>query len=129
MSGPDKRPGPAYLPGDPTPPVDAMIRVDHAGEFGAVRIYEGQLAVLPPGPARDAVQEMAAQEQEHLATFNALIADRGVRPTALSPLLACRRLCARRVDRADGAACGDGMHGCGRRSDRRALSRASRASR
>ena len=55
MSGPDKRPGPAYLPGDPTPPVDAMIRVDHAGEFGAVRIYEGQLAVLPPGPARDAV--------------------------------------------------------------------------
>lgn len=86
MSGSDKRPGPAYLPGDPTPPVDAMIRVDHAGEFGAVRIYEGQLAVLPPGPARDAVQEMAAQEQEHLATFNALIADRGVRPTALSPL-------------------------------------------
>ena len=84
--GPDKRPGPAYLPGDPTPPVDAMIRVDHAGEFGAVRIYEGQLAVLPPGPARDAVQEMAAQEQEHIATFNALIADRGVRPTALSPL-------------------------------------------
>ena len=53
MSGSDKRPGPAYLPGDPTPPVDAMIRVDHAGEFGAVRIYEGQLAVLPPGPARD----------------------------------------------------------------------------
>ena len=86
MSGPDKRPGPAYLPGDPTLPVDAMIRVDHAGEFGAVRIYEGQLAVLPPGPARDAVQEMAAQEQEHLATFNVLIADRGVRPTALSPL-------------------------------------------
>ena len=86
MSGPDKRPGPAYLPGDPTPPVDAMIRVDHAGEFGAVRIYEGQLAVVPPGPARDAVHEMAAQEQEHLATFNALIVDRGVRPTALSPL-------------------------------------------
>ena len=81
-----KKPGPAYLPGDPAPSVEAMIRVDHAGEFGAVRIYEGQLAVLPPGPARDAVAEMAAQEQEHLETFNELIVSRRVRPTALSPL-------------------------------------------
>mgnify|MGYP001165551511 FL=1 len=81
-----KNPGPAYLPGDPAPSVEAIIRVDHAGEFGAVRIYEGQLAVLPPGPARDAVAEMAAQEQEHLETFNKLIVSRGVRPTALSPL-------------------------------------------
>ena len=81
-----KKPGPAYLPGDPVPPVEAMIRVDHAGEYGAVRIYQGQLAVLPPGPTRDAVAVMEAQEQEHLETFNELIVSRRVRPTALSPL-------------------------------------------
>lgn len=79
-------PGPLYLPGDPEPAVDAMIRVDQAGEFGAVRIYEGQLAVLPPGPARDAVEHMAAQEARHLEKFNQLIVERRVRPTALSPL-------------------------------------------
>ena len=80
------RPGPLYLPGDPEPALDAMIRVDHAGEFGAVRIYEGQLAVLPPGPARDAVAEMVEQEQRHLETFDRLIAERRVRPTLLSPI-------------------------------------------
>jgi len=80
------RPGPLYLPGDPEPAIDAMIRVDQAGEFGAVRIYEGQLAVLPPGPARDAVAEMAEQEQRHLETFDRLIAERRVRPTLLSPI-------------------------------------------
>ena len=40
-----RKAGPLYLPGDPVPAVEAMIRVDHAGEYGAVRIYEGQLAV------------------------------------------------------------------------------------
>ena len=80
------RPGPLYLPGDPEPAVDAMIRVDHAGEFGAVRIYEGQLAVLSPGPARDAVAEMAEQEKRHHETFDRLIAERRVRPTLLTPL-------------------------------------------
>ena len=80
------RPGPLYLPGDPEPALDAMIRVNHAGEFGAVRIYEGQLAVLPPGPARDAVAEMVEQEQRHLETFDRLIAERRVRPTLLSPI-------------------------------------------
>ena len=83
---PRKRPGPAYLPGDSAASVEAMIRVDHAGEFGAVRIYEGQLSVLPPGPARDAVAEMAAQERRHLETFDELIVERRVRPTILSPL-------------------------------------------
>jgi ubiquinone biosynthesis monooxygenase Coq7 len=78
--------GPLYLPGDPVPAVEAMIRVDHAGEYGAVRIYEGQLAVLPPGGARDAVLEMAAQEGRHLETFEKLIVERQVRPTILSPL-------------------------------------------
>ena len=81
-----RRPGPAYLPGDPAETTEAMIRVDHAGEYGAVRIYAGQLATLRPGPARAAVEEMAAQEAEHLETFEQLIAERGVRPTALSPI-------------------------------------------
>ena len=68
----------------------AMIRVDHAGEYGAVRIYEGQLAVLGRQArveaTRDAVREMAAQEKRHLERFDALIAEHNVRPTALRPL-------------------------------------------
>ncbi|HWA91493.1 MAG TPA: demethoxyubiquinone hydroxylase family protein [Rhizomicrobium sp.] len=64
----------------------AMIRVDHAGEYGAVRIYEGQLAVLKSGPAADAIRRMAEQEQHHLQTFDRLIVERRVRPTALEPV-------------------------------------------
>ena len=68
----------------------AMIRVDHAGEYGAVRIYEGQLAVLgrqsTVAATTAAIREMAAQEAEHLARFDALLAEHKVRPTALAPL-------------------------------------------
>ncbi len=68
----------------------AMVRVDHAGEFGAVRIYEGQLAVLRGRPGmEDAVAEieaMAAQEDVHLDAFDRLANERSVRPTALAPL-------------------------------------------
>ena len=76
------------LPGDPSPEesVRRMIRVDHAGEYGAARIYDGQLAVLPAGPARDAVAKMAEQERDHLARFDDLVNERRVRPTLLSPL-------------------------------------------
>lgn len=76
------------LPGDPSPreAVARMLRVDHAGEYGAVRIYAGQLAVLPEGPARRAVEHMAAQEAKHLAAFDKLLPERRVRPTVLSPL-------------------------------------------
>jgi ubiquinone biosynthesis monooxygenase Coq7 len=63
-----------------------MIRVDHAGEYGATRIYAGQLAVLGRGGKGDLIRHMAAQEQAHLSTFNDMIADRRVRPTALIPL-------------------------------------------
>ena len=66
--------------------VEAMIRVDHAGEYGARRIYDGQLAVLGDTPAGRAVREMADQEQRHLDRFNALVVERRVRPTALSPV-------------------------------------------
>jgi ubiquinone biosynthesis monooxygenase Coq7 len=63
-----------------------MIRVDHAGEYGATRIYAGQLAVLGHGAKGDALRHMQSQEQHHLSTFSALIADRRVRPTALLPI-------------------------------------------
>jgi ubiquinone biosynthesis monooxygenase Coq7 len=63
-----------------------MIRVDHAGEYGAVRIYEGQLAVLGQGPAAGVIREMAEQERRHLERFEKLVAERRVRPTALTPL-------------------------------------------
>lgn len=63
-----------------------MLRVDHAGEYGATRIYAGQLAVMGNrGPHAAEIAHMAAQEAEHKARFDALIAERGVRPTALQP--------------------------------------------
>jgi ubiquinone biosynthesis monooxygenase Coq7 len=76
------------LPGDPAPATDtaAMLRVDHAGEYGAVRIYDGQLAVIGRGRARDEIARMAEEEQRHLARFDELIRERRVRPTALQPL-------------------------------------------
>jgi ubiquinone biosynthesis monooxygenase Coq7 len=66
--------------------VHRMIRVDHAGEYGAVRIYAGQLAVLRHSGKLGVLRHMQDQEQAHLDTFNAAIADRRVRPTVLLPL-------------------------------------------
>jgi len=88
MSDPPAPERPPYLPGDAAAAdaVAAMIRVDHAGEYGAVRIYDGQLAVLGRGRARDEVAQMAEQEQRHLKTFDALLRERRVRPTLLQPL-------------------------------------------
>jgi ubiquinone biosynthesis monooxygenase Coq7 len=76
------------LPGDLSAQarVEQMIRVDHAGEYGAKRIYAGQLAVLGRGPKGDVLRHMQAQEQVHLDTFSALIVQRRVRPTALLPI-------------------------------------------
>lgn len=63
-----------------------MIRVDQAGEFGATRIYAGQLAVMGDrGPHSAEIRAMAEQEEGHRAEFDALMAERGVRPTALQP--------------------------------------------
>jgi ubiquinone biosynthesis monooxygenase Coq7 len=63
-----------------------MIRVDQAGEYGAARIYAGQLAVLGNRhPAARPIRHMEAQEQRHLDRFNAMVAERGVRPTLLQP--------------------------------------------
>jgi ubiquinone biosynthesis monooxygenase Coq7 len=76
------------LPGDVTPRerIRRMVRVDHAGEYGAKRIYQGQLAVLGRGPKGDILRHMQAQEQHHLDTFARLIGQRRVRPTALLPV-------------------------------------------
>ncbi len=78
----------APLPGDRAynDTIHRMIRVDHAGEYGAARIYAGQLAVLGRGGKGDLLRHMRDQEQAHLDTFNTEIADRHVRPTALLPL-------------------------------------------
>ncbi len=77
----------AWKPGDPCPDSNAMLRVDQAGEYGATRIYAGQLAVIGQDrPAGRVIARMANQERRHLERFDALMAARGVRPTALQPL-------------------------------------------
>lgn len=67
-----------------------MIRVDHAGEFGAVQIYRGQRAVFDRIPSRShaasVIGRMEAGEAEHLKTFDRMIAERGVRPTLMAPI-------------------------------------------
>ena len=76
-----------WKPGDRRPDRASMLRVDQAGEYGATRIYAGQLAVLRANsPEAKLIARMAAQEQRHLERFNALVAERRVRPTALQPL-------------------------------------------
>lgn len=77
----------AWRPGDRRADAASMLRVDQAGEYGATRIYAGQLAVLRANcPEAKLISRMAAQEQRHLSRFNGLMAERRVRPTALQPL-------------------------------------------
>jgi ubiquinone biosynthesis monooxygenase Coq7 len=75
------------LPGDMSEAaqVARMIRVDHAGEYGAKRIYAGQIAVLGRGAKGAVLRHMQAQEQVHLDEFSRLIVERRVRPTAMLP--------------------------------------------
>ena len=69
------------------PDIERMIRVDQAGEFGATRIYAGQIAVMGTrAPHAAEIAAMARQEAGHREKFDALMARRGVRPTALHPL-------------------------------------------
>ena len=77
-------PLPGELSGDAL--IDRIIRVDHAGEYGARRIYEGQLAVLGRSRVGPVIRDMADQERKHLETFERLIVERGVRPSALQPV-------------------------------------------
>lgn len=75
-----------WKPGDAKRDTKSMIRVDQAGEFGATRIYAGQLAVMGDrSPAARQIAGMAIQEERHRAFFDAMIARRAVRPTVLQP--------------------------------------------
>jgi len=88
------------MSGKPVPPRPGMgatgqrlaeiLRVDHAGELGAVHIYRGQLAVLRAGKGRERIAgqlaEMEADELDHLTRFDKLLNERKVRPTAMAPL-------------------------------------------
>jgi ubiquinone biosynthesis monooxygenase Coq7 len=77
---------PAPRPGQRRTGADAMLRVDQAGEYGAIRIYAGQLAVLGDRhPMSREIARMAAQEERHRKHFDAMMAQRGVRPTMLQP--------------------------------------------
>ena len=67
--------------------LDEIIRVDHAGEYGATRIYDGQIAVFgKDSKIGKTIQHMADQEQEHIEKFNELLIEKRVRPTALLPV-------------------------------------------
>uniref|UniRef100_A0A914VWN7 Uncharacterized protein n=1 Tax=Plectus sambesii TaxID=2011161 RepID=A0A914VWN7_9BILA len=66
--------------------IERIIRVDHAGELGADRIYAGQLAVLSKTPIASVIKHMWEQEKEHLSTMERLVAKHRVEPTILSPL-------------------------------------------
>mgnify|MGYP001402468541 CR=1 FL=1 len=67
--------------------LEEIIRVDHAGEYGATRIYDGQIAIFgKKSKIGKTIQHMADQEQEHIDKFNELILEHRVRPTALLPI-------------------------------------------
>ena len=63
-----------------------IIRVDHAGEYGAKRIYEGQIAFAQKSEDRELIQEMMEQEDIHLRYFVSMAVGNAIRPTALMPL-------------------------------------------
>ena len=66
--------------------IDSILRVDHAGETAAAKIYDGQLAILKNTPVGPTIKHMKEQEQEHLDTFNQLLFENDTRPTVLLPL-------------------------------------------
>jgi len=67
--------------------LDEIIRVDHAGEYGATRIYDGQIAIFGKNSKiGKVIQHMANQEQIHIETFEKLILKHRVRPTVLLPI-------------------------------------------
>jgi ubiquinone biosynthesis monooxygenase Coq7 len=67
--------------------LEEIIRVDHAGEYGATKIYDGQIAIFgKDSKIGKTIQHMADQEKEHIDKFNDLIIEHKVRPTALLPV-------------------------------------------
>jgi len=66
--------------------IGQALRVNHAGEYGAVRIYEGQLAVLGGTNEAKQLSDMKQHEAEHLRLFRAVLPEQRVRPSAILPL-------------------------------------------
>ena len=70
--------------------LEEIIRVDHAGERGAIKIYEGQLLALKTikqdNDLKDKIEEMKEQEKEHLEYFEKEIQKRKIKPTYLLPV-------------------------------------------
>ena len=70
--------------------IEEIIRVDHAGERGAIKIYEGQLLALKTIKQdeilKDKIEEMKEQEKEHLEYFEKEIQKRKIKPTSMLPL-------------------------------------------
>ena len=70
--------------------IEEIIRVDHAGERGAIKIYEGQLLALKTikqdESLKDKIEKMKEQEKEHLEYFEKEIQKRKIKPTYLLPL-------------------------------------------
>lgn len=65
--------------------IDEIVRVDHAGELGADRIYAGQMAILGKTSVGPTINHMWEQEKEHRQKFESLINKYRVRPTAMIP--------------------------------------------
>ncbi len=76
------------LPGQDSPEkqIASMLRVNLAGEQGAMRIYEGQLTVLKNHPSAPLLKHMKEQEVEHTKNFEKWVVEHRVRPTLLQPL-------------------------------------------
>jgi len=70
--------------------IEEFIRVDHAGERGAIKIYEGQLLALntfvKDENLKKTIEKMKNHEKEHLDFFNKEIKKRNIKPTKLLPL-------------------------------------------
>jgi 3-demethoxyubiquinol 3-hydroxylase len=70
--------------------IEEFIRVDHAGERGAVKIYEGQLLALNTlirdDKLKKVIEEMRVHEKEHCEFFEKEILKRNIKPTKLLPL-------------------------------------------
>lgn len=87
LSGAGPAAVPGAIPGDRAVDTAAMLRVDQAGEFGARRIYAGQLAVMGNRtPTARVIARMAAQEERHSRIFDQMVGERRVRPTLLEPV-------------------------------------------
>ena len=75
-----------WRPGQRRPDTASMLRVNQAGEYGATRIYAGQLAVLGSRhPTARAIARMQSQEEVHLRHFDDMLVERGIRPTLIQP--------------------------------------------